>query len=101
MIMEMKNVFEEKAVVANELGRIYEYLQSRLNDLNTKYDVIGQSQATNWKTGELLWEDEEQTIPKMSNDYGTVPKIAEDYTDDDRIRIATIEKVMKMLEKAL
>lgn len=97
------NYFEQKAVMAKEFSEIYDYLQTRLDNLNSKWAVIGKEdeQATSWSTGELLWEDEEKTIPKYRNKYGDVPKTAEDYTEEDKIKITAVKKVMVMLEKAL
>lgn len=103
----MENIFKEKEIVARELSDICEFLQNRRKDYMETWAVVGkkdeQAKKYNWKTEEyeLLWEDEEQTIPKLADEWGNVPKKDEDYTDEDRIRIATIDKVIKMLEKAL
>lgn len=97
------NYFEQKAVMAKEFSEIYDYLQTRLDNLNSKWTVIGKEdeQATRWSTGELLWEDEDKTIPLYRDKYGDVPKTTEDYTEEDKIKITAIKKVMVMLEKAL
>lgn len=98
-----KNFFEVKAIEAQVLGEVYGKLQYMLDDVNTTWGKVGEKQEYKWVNGEkvYLWEDEEETIPKMCDDYGTVPKKEEDYTDDDRVKIEVIKKVMKMLEKAL
>lgn len=103
----MKNMFEEKKVVAQELAEICEFLENRRKEYTMKWTVIGktdkQAKKYNWKTEEyeLIWEDEEQTIPKYEDEWGNVPKEDEDYTEEDRIKIATIDKVIKGLDKAL
>ena len=101
--MENKNYFQRKSIEASELGEVYNYIATRINDYNSKWDVIRVTyeQKKHWKTGELMWEDEEQTIPMMEKEYGEVPKEPEDYTEEDHIRIETLEKVQKLLEKAM
>lgn len=103
----MENIFKEKEIVARELSEICEFLQNRRKDYTMTWSIIGkteeQAKKYNWKTEEyeLLWEDEDKTIPKYADEWGNVPKKDEEYTDEDRIRIETIDRVMKMLEKAL
>ena len=101
--MESKNVFETKAIAAKELAEIYNRLQGKINDLSMKWAIVGkqETQAKDYKTGELLWEDEDKTIPVFRDKYDDVPKLPEDFTEEDKIRIQTIKKVMALLEKAL
>lgn len=99
--MANNNYFHTKAVEADELGRIDEILCERINDRRTKWGivrVIEDEQETNWK-GELKWEDAECTIPTPKKEWGTVPKEAEDYTDDDYIVIDLLTRLRKSLQK--
>lgn len=99
--MEELNYFESKAIEAKELGDIYNFLQNRLTDVQSKWAVIGKKdeQAKDWKTGELMFEDDGS--PMYRDEYGYVPKTADELTAEDHARITTIKNVMKLLEKAL
>lgn len=99
----MENIFKEKAISADELSDLYRYTETRIKELSEKFDVVEtlDEQDTHWKTGELLWEDAEHMIPLMKKKWGNVPKTPDDYTEEDYIRIATLKRVQKLLEKAM
>lgn len=85
------------------LGKLYENLEDMLNySPFTRYECVGKSdrQSTDWRTGELLWEDEEQTIPKFENKYADIAVPEEQY-DDMRARKVAIMNVLSKLEKLL
>jgi hypothetical protein len=97
------NKFKEKKIEAEILGDLYDTVDSRERAARQDYRVIQKDgkQATDWKTGELLWLDEAKTIPKMENVYGTVEKTDEELTDDDRMRIKVCQRIKAALEKML
>lgn len=99
----MENIFTVKSIVAQELAEVYGYIENRIKDYNTKYDVVEilDEQETHWKTGEPLWEDAEHTIPQRKKRYDYVPKMDADYTSEDLVRIDTLRRVQKLLEKAM
>ena len=80
----------ESMVQSLEQDRVY-YGQS--------YEEIGTSeeQDTNWKTKELLWEDEEKTIPKYKKIYGYVDKAELD--DEDKAKIKAVDTIIDALLK--
>lgn len=98
-----------KYASAKKLIDILERLDNVLSDLEesakTECKVISErvtdEQLTSWKTGELLWEDEEQTIPKMrvEREWGNVPKAELD--EDDEMTLSAIATVRKALDKLI
>ena len=99
----MTNKFKEKQFTAEILSMLYERVEEYENSYKTEYQKIGESdeQATNWKTGELVWEDEEKTIPVMKAIWDYVPKSAEDLSDDDKLRIKVCQQIKSQLEKMI
>lgn len=97
----MANKFKEKKVLAELLDDLYVEIDRKEQDARTEYKVTGKTekQATDWRTGELKWEDEEKTIPKMEDKWETVPK--ENLTEDDEIRIRMCQYIKSQLEKML
>ena len=90
------NKFKERQIEAEILGELYEKLENDLKYATKSYERVGKEteQARDYKTGELLWEDDEQTIPKFRDnwDYVDVPedelnrKFEERDNDDRRNR---------------
>ena len=97
----MANKFEEKRILAEVLNELYETVQRKENDVHSEYKVVGQEQAKDWRSGELRWEDEEKTIPKMSDKWESVPKADEDLTEEDKLRIKVYQYVKSQLEKMI
>lgn len=95
--------FLEAQIRAEVLSSLYDTVQEKIKDVKTDYRVVKKNaaQATDWKTGEYLWEDEEQTIPKMKDEWGHVTKTDDELTDEDRVRIEVLRDVGKALEKLL
>jgi len=91
----------EKKVTLEILENLFETLEREEQYAKQEWRCVGkeEEQATNWKTGELLWEDEEQTIPKYKDKYEYVDK--EELTEDDKIKLNAIENVRKALEKLI
>lgn len=86
---------------AEVLERLEDVLNEIIRDKSMTWDVVGkeEEQARNWKTDELLWEDEEHTIPKYKNKYDYVPKAELD--EDDQITIDVCNGFLKKLDKLI
>lgn len=99
----MANIFEEKKVAAEMLGELYKTVEDRIKCEFRSWEIIGYSeteQDTNWR-GELLWEDEEQTIPKKKRIYGYVDKVEADLDDEAKTRLKVYRNILKQLEKMI
>ena len=97
------NKFDAKAIEVKALGKVYESVEELIRYESQVYRVVGKKQETKWNRelgeSELVWEDEEKTIPKMVDDWGYVD-IPEDQLDEDNvIKIGIWQKVLAMLEK--
>lgn len=83
------------------LERIDTLLDDIERDASMEYVVIKETQThkqqTSWRTGELLWEDDEHTIPKyvIDKEYGYVAKSTLDV--DDKITIDCVNEIRKSL----
>lgn len=97
----MANKFEEKRILAEVLNELYDDVQRKEDSVHTEYKIVGEEQAKDWRTGELKWEDEEKTIPTMTNKWDTVSKADEDLTDEDKLKIKVYQYVKSQLEKML
>lgn len=86
---------------AEVLERLEDVLNEIIRDKSMTWDVVGkeEEQARHWKTDELLWEDEEHTIPKYKNKYDYVPKTELD--EDDQITIDVCKGFLKKLDKLI
>ena len=87
---------EKKALLA----KVEELVQSLERDREyyaQDYKPVAKSdkQATHWKTGELLWEDEEKTIPKYEDIYDYVDK--EELDDEDKAKITAVDRIIDAL----
>jgi hypothetical protein len=97
----MANKFKEKQILAEILSDLYEEVEQKEKNVRTTYSPIGEVQDKDWRSGELLWEDEEKTIPKMTKEWGYIDKDEEDLTEDDRIRIKVCQNIKAQLEKMI
>lgn len=97
----MANKFKEKQILAELLEELWANIDRKEVDAHTEYKITGktETQAKDWRTGELRWEDEEKTIPKMEDKWETVPK--ETLNEDDEIRIKMCQFIKSQLEKML
>ena len=59
----MKNVQVKRAQI-DVIEKLLEALDDLRKDTSKEYKKVGKEtkQATNWRTGELLWEDEERDV---------------------------------------
>ena len=97
----MANKFKEKQFMAEILNDLYNEVDEKEKSVRTNYEPIGEKQDMDWRTGELLWEDEEKTIPKMTKEWGYVDKNEEDLTEDDVLRIKVCQQIKAQLEKLI
>ncbi len=95
------NKFEEKRIEASILSELYEAVKRREQSAYCTYGVVVENdhQAKDWRTGELLWEDEEKTIPKMEHKWGDIPK--EELSEEDEMTVAVCKRIKTALEKML
>lgn len=97
----MTNKFKEKQFTAEILSDLYEEVESKERSIRTHYQPIGEVQDKDWRTSELLWEDEEKTIPKMEKEWGYVDKDEEELTEDDRMKLKVCQNIKAQLEKMI
>jgi hypothetical protein len=97
----MTNKFKEKQILAEVLSELFETVEIKEKSVRTDYKPVGEKQGTDWRTGELQWEDEEKTIPKMVPDYANVEKTAEEFTEEDKLRLKVYAFVKAQLEKMI
>ena len=97
----MTNKFKEMQIKAEILSELYEAVESKERYFGSEYKPVGERQASNWRTGELFWEDEEQTIPKMESVWDYVPKNEEDLTEEDKLRLKLCHDIKTALEKMI
>ena len=99
----MANKFKEKQTLAEILNTLYTSVEEMETECRREYRRVGttEEQDTNWRTGELLWEDEAHTIPKMKDKWEYVMKSEEDMSEDDFIRLKMCQYVKAQLEKMI
>ena len=99
----MANKFKEKQILAEILNILHTSVEQMENDCRRDYRKVGvtEVQDTHWRTGELLWEDEEKTIPKMKEKWDYVNKTEEEMTEDDVIRVKVCQHIKAQLEKMI
>ena len=97
----MANKFEKKRIEMGYLESMYSLLEDKLKDLTRRYEVVGkeEEQARDWRTDELLWEDEEKTIPMYRDKYDYVEVFDDELDDEDRLRMSILNELMAKLEK--
>lgn len=85
------------------LEKLDEVLKSIERDTRTEWGIVNEEvtdiQDTHWKTGELLWQDDEKTIPKfkVNREWDYIPKIELD--DEDKMTLEQVEQIRKVLRK--
>lgn len=102
----MANKFEVKQWEVEELGYIYEVLEDRRKSLAQEYRQLDEmEQATEWnretRAYDLVWEDEEQTVPKMTHKWGYVTLEDDELSEEKHIKKDLCERVMAYIEKQL
>ena len=103
----MANVFMERRKRIEVLEALDKELDSQLRNCLYDYQCVEETvtdeQDRHWKTDELLWEDDEHTIPKMkvNRRYDYVRRPDSELTDEDRAFQKAVEDVRKCLIKML
>ena len=97
----MTNKFKEKQFTAEILADLYDEVERKEGNIRTHYQPIGEKQAFDWRNNELLWEDEEKTIPKMEKEWGYVDKDEEELTEEDRMKLKVCQQIKAQLEKMI
>ena len=99
----MANKFEEKKIEMDILSDLFKVVEQKAKDAHTEFRCVGitDEQATHWKTGELLWEDESCTVPKMKEKWEYVEVPYDELSENNRITIKVCEKLMVALEKMI
>ena len=95
----MKNVQVKRAQI-DVIEKLLEALDDLRKDTSKEYKKVGKEtkQATNWRTGELLWEDEEKTIPKYEDRYEYVDIPEEQMTDSKKALLQAISDMESKLD---
>ena len=99
----MNREISEKMAQLEIIGELLDTLDRKLDDVTHDYRVVGKEdeQATSWKTGELLWEDEEHTIPKMKDRWENVEIPEDEWSDDVKAKVGAIEEIQEKLKKMI
>ena len=103
MANEKKSTFSvaQKAkavrIKANVIDRMCSVLADMVKDATQEYRRIGESteQDKDWKTGELLWDDEEKTVPRMKSLWGYVDK--EELSEEDKLTVEICNEIVQKL----
>ena len=99
----MANKFKEKQYVAEILDKLYKEVEREEMDCGREYRKVGETdeQDRHWKTGELLWKDEEKTIPRMKEKWDYVEKSKEEMTEEDYAKLTACKYIKAQLEKMI
>jgi hypothetical protein len=95
----MANKFEEKRILAEVLNELYETVDNKEKAIHFEYKRVGTEQARDWRTGELKWEDEEKTVPMMTDKWADVEK--EELDEDDKLKIKVYQQIKAQLERMI
>ena len=85
------------------LRKIAEALSAFEKDTLYEYKCVGKEdeQARDWRTDELLWEDDEHTIPMYRSKYDYVKVSDNEMTDGKRAALVAIEEVKAYFDKII
>lgn len=84
------------------LEGLHEKLDAMEHDILTEWAPTGEvEQAKDWRTGELLWLDDEHTQPKMRDVYGSMPKSLDALEETERLKLQAINNLRDYLDKRL
>lgn len=99
----MNKDVKDKMAQLEIIGEMLDKLEAKKKEITTDFRIVGKEdeQATNWKTGELLWEDEEQTIPKMRDKWADVEIPEEEWTDEIVAKVNAITEIAEKLRKMI
>lgn len=99
------DIFKKNEYRAAELKELVGKLIADLNYCQQTYTKIGEKQDRRWnsdtKEYELIWEDEEQTIPRMIGEYDYVDIPENELSEDDLVKIQAYNELLVDLQKLL
>lgn len=100
------NIFKRHQIVAEELDSLTESLRSKIKGLSESYQRTGnvvQSKRYNYDTHsyDLLWEDDEKTIPLMEDEYDYLPITDDELSEEQLLRKEVCKTILVELEKML
>jgi len=91
-----------KSYMAEELSRVTERLVDDIKGLYTEWRRVGEEQKRTWNSDtqeyELVWEDEEKTIPKMCAKYDDVEIPEEEMSEESKLRLRAYRELFEKLE---
>ena len=90
---------KQKKAELEVLEKLFEILNRDEEDAFQRYEKVGVEQQKDWRTGELKWEDEDCTIPKMTDKYDYVPIKESEMSDEEYAKYMAISAVKAVLEK--
>lgn len=100
---DVTRLLETKKAVVDILGELFEKLDHIKKDASQDYKIVGKSdeQATDWRTHELLWEDDDCTIPKYRDIWEYVDIPEDEMTTDRLAKLDAVDAIYKALEKLI
>ncbi len=95
--------YEKLRIRATVYEDIVNAITEQEKNLHTDWRVIGKSdtQAKNWSTGELLWEDDEHTVPKYKDVYGTVELPDDELSEEAMEKRRVYLQVLDLIDRSL
>lgn len=100
----MANKFEIRKWEIGEYGEIYDWLEKRINDYGYRYGELEEmEQATKWnsetRTCDPVWEDEEETVPKMVHKWGDIEIPEDELTEEIKAKRKVCEALKAFIDK--
>ena len=92
---------QQKRAELEILESLFRSVESIEKDACQRFEQTGKEQDKDWRTGELKWEDEEKTIPKMTSKWEYVPITEDDMTDEEYAKYVAVASIKAHLEKLL
>ena len=94
-----------KSYMIEELSKITDSLVYDIKNLYTEYRRVGEEQKQRWNSDteeyELLWEDEEKTIPKMGAKYDDVEIPEDEMTEENKLKLRAYRELFVKLESLI
>lgn len=99
--MNISKIAQKKAILDLLADDLFSALDYRERAVKQTYKVVGTSnkQATDWKTGELKYDEVGNPIYEKEYDY--VDKTPEEFSESDLATLSAIELVRNTLEKLI
>ena len=91
---------ETKKAQLEVLERLMRELDSIEDDVSQRYCVVGKTneQARDWRTNELLWEDEAHTIPEYKDKWDYVPVSEDEMSEAELAKLEAVRELRGTLE---